>query len=79
MIAVTHQFSHVQLELLRLYRANISDDVLLEMRGVLRYRKCETLPTPFSGVGKERVNDNLGRFYEGFWHEARQQEFNALR
>jgi hypothetical protein len=35
MIAATHKFSNVQLELLRLYSTNIPDDVLLEMRDVL--------------------------------------------
>jgi hypothetical protein len=35
MIAATHKFSNVQLELLRLYSSNIPDDVLLEMRDVL--------------------------------------------
>ena len=35
MIAATHKFSNVQLELLRLYSTNIPDEVLLEMRDVL--------------------------------------------
>jgi hypothetical protein len=35
MIAATHKFSNVQLELLRLYSSNIPDEVLLEMRDVL--------------------------------------------
>ncbi len=35
MIAATHKFSNVQLELLRLYSTDISDEMLLEMRDVL--------------------------------------------
>ena len=52
MIAAAHKFSNVQLELLRIYSTDVSDDVLLQLREVL------------SRFFAEKASDEMDKLWE---------------
>ncbi len=54
MIAATHKFSNVQLELLRLYSNNVSDETLLEIRDVLSRFFAEKASNEMDKLWNER-------------------------
>ena len=52
MIAAAHKFSNVQLELLRIYSTDVSDEVLLQLRDVL------------SRFFAEKASDEMDKLWE---------------
>ena len=52
MIAAAHKFSNVQLELLRIYSTDVSDEVLLQLREVL------------SRFFAEKASDEMDKLWE---------------